>query len=82
MQYCEEHDLVIDPEFETCPLCAMEPEEGRQKARQGMPKGYKFPIETCHECGRQVPANWLVRHLRANCSVPAPRIYEVSEEQR
>lgn len=27
MQYCEKHDLVIDPEFETCPLCAMEPEE-------------------------------------------------------
>jgi hypothetical protein len=28
MDYCKTHDMVIDPEFETCPLCAAETDEG------------------------------------------------------
>jgi len=24
MEYCEIHEMVVDPEFEMCPLCSME----------------------------------------------------------
>jgi len=54
--------------------------EGKlRKIKPGMRKGYKFPINTCPKCGRQVPANWIVQHLKSDCTVPGPRIYESAE---
>jgi len=45
--------------------------EGKLKHRQaGMPQGYKFPIEVCPKCARQVPSNWMIRHLKSGCAVP------------
>jgi hypothetical protein len=55
--------------------------EGKLKRRQtGMPRGYKFAIEACPICGRQVPSNWMIRHLKSDCAVPKPRIYEARED--
>ena len=48
--------------------------------KAGMPTGYKFAIDTCPECGRQVPRNWMVRHLKSKCAVPGRRVYEATEE--
>ena len=38
-----------------------------RRKRSGMPKGFKFPIVICQECGKPVARNWIVRHLKANC---------------
>ena len=48
--------------------------------KAGMSKGYRFPIETCPECGRQIPWNWMIRHLKSGCAVPKPRAYEATEK--
>lgn len=31
-----------------------------------MKPGYTFAYVTCSKCGKKMPSNWYVRHLRAN----------------
>lgn len=48
--------------------------------KAGMPNGYKFAIDTCPQCARQVPRNWMIRHLKSGCAVPKPHIYEARDD--
>lgn len=45
-----------------------------------MNKGYKYAIETCPECGQQVPWNWMIRHLKSECQTPQVKLYEVVDD--
>ena len=29
-----------------------------------MNKGYKYPIDHCHICGKSVARNWYIQHLK------------------
>ena len=35
-------------------------------AKPGMPKGYHYRIENCHICGRPMPGNQYVQHIKAH----------------
>lgn len=32
--------------------------------KPGMPKGYHYPIEPCHICGRPMPRNSYIQHIK------------------
>ena len=38
--------------------------------KSGMKAGYKFPVETCPECGKLVARNWMIRHLKKEHPLP------------
>lgn len=39
--------------------------------KSSMPKGYRFAVVNCPKCQRPVKENWLVKHIKSGCSVPA-----------
>jgi len=41
--------------------------------KSSMPKGYKFAIVNCPNCQRPVKENWLVKHIKSGCKIPATK---------
>lgn len=39
--------------------------------KPSMPNGYKFAIINCPNCQRPVKENWLVKHIKSGCKIPA-----------
>lgn len=35
-----------------------------------MKKGFHFPEKICPKCHRAVKENWLVKHIKSNCTLP------------
>lgn len=47
--------------------------EVRATGQMQLPIKIEFPNELCERCGRQVAANWLVRHRKSGCQVGGER---------
>jgi len=41
--------------------------------KSSMSKGYKFAVVNCPNCQLPVKENWLVKHIKSDCKMPAHR---------